>query len=270
MSKASSRADARAESWIERRQHPIAVLASALLHVLFVLLALWSSRIPMTPPQGADAGGRMAVDFIGETTPPPVRKAVVSKPAARPATSRVQSTQVADAEDPVPPVVPETALQEPAEAPAETAPAAPPAPTAPQRRSRNWGRPPGLLEQDVAPQNRGLGRSPSPARGRGNDSASGPSLDVGGYQVYYNQRSEARLREWRDQGMTEIFLPLPGTRQLMACPLETALKRESGPCRLLEPDSPDLAKIGDAREVIDMQKVFRLGEAVWTGPGPYR
>ena len=43
-----------------------------------------------------------------------------------------------------------------------------------------------------------------------------------------------------------------------------------GPCRLLEPDSPELAKIGDAREVINMQKVYRLGEEVWSGPGPYR
>lgn len=95
-------------------------------------------------------------------------------------------------------------------------------------------------------------------------------MEVGSYQVYYDLRSEPRLRAWREQGMTELFLPLPGTQRYMVCPLETALRRESGPCRLLEPDSPELEKIGDAREVIDMQKVYRRGELVWSGPGPYR
>jgi hypothetical protein len=43
-----------------------------------------------------------------------------------------------------------------------------------------------------------------------------------------------------------------------------------GPCRLLEPDDPELANIGDAREVINMQQVYRQGELVWRGPGPYK
>jgi hypothetical protein len=128
-----------------------------------------------------------------------------------------------------------------------------------------------MLPEDLAPENAGLARSAAIDTGRRNDASTGaPSMEVGGYQVYYDQRSETRLRAWRDQGMTEIFLPLPGTRRYMVCPLETALKRESGPCRLLEPDSPELKTIGDAREVINMQKVYRLGEEVWSGPGPYR
>ena len=128
-----------------------------------------------------------------------------------------------------------------------------------------------MLPEDLAPENAGLARSPATDRGRRNDAYNAaPSMEVGGYQVYSDLLSEARLRAWRDQGMTEIFLPLPGTRRYMICPLETALKRESGPCRLLEPDDPELAKIGDAREDINMQKVYRLGEEVWSGPGPYQ
>ncbi len=60
MSKASSRADAAAESWIERWQHWIAALSSALLHLLFLLLALWSSRVVVTTSQGAAARQRGA------------------------------------------------------------------------------------------------------------------------------------------------------------------------------------------------------------------
>lgn len=128
-----------------------------------------------------------------------------------------------------------------------------------------------MLEEDLAPENAGLTRSPAIERGRRNDPViAEPSLEVGGYQVYYDLLSETRLRAWRDQGMTELFLPLPGTRQYMICPLETALRRESGACRLLDPDSPELETIGDAREVINMQQVYRQGELVWRGPGPYR
>ena len=274
MSKASSRADARAEARIERWQHWIAVLSSALLHLLFLLLAMWSSPITMTTPQGAAAGSRMAVDFIGDTPPqptdaPPAAKPAPLKPAAKPrAASRVQSTPVPRADDPVPYVVPDEAAQDTAQAPAA---AAPTAPTTPRRRPHIWGQPPGMLPEETAPENAGLARSPGIDRGRGNDaSAAVASLEVGGYQVYYDLRSETRLRAWRDKGMTEVFLLLPGTRRYMVCPLETALRRESGPCRLLEPDSPELAAIGDAREVIDMQRVYRQGEVVWSGPGPYR
>jgi hypothetical protein len=70
--------------------------------------------------------------------------------------------------------------------------------------------------------------------------------------------------------MTELFLPLPGTRRYMVCPLEIALRRDSGECRLVEPDAPELEAIGDARDVITMQRVYKLGEVLWSGPGAYR
>ena len=274
MSKASSKADTRIESWLERRQHWIAVLVSTLLHLLFLFLMMLSSRITVTPPQGTAGGSRMVVDFIGATPPQP-KHAPPAKPAARkpaakpPAKSRVQSTLVTQADDPVPPDAPDDAPDDAAQDQAPASAAAPP-PT-PRRRPHIWGQPPGMLQENLAPENAGLARSPAIGRGRRNDAAiSAPSMEVGGYQVYYDQRSETKLRAWRDQGMTEIFLPLPGTRRYMVCPLETALKRESGPCRLLEPDSPELKTIGDAREVINMQQVYRLGERVWSGPGPYR
>jgi hypothetical protein len=56
----------------------------------------------------------------------------------------------------------------------------------------------------------------------------------------------------------------------MVCPLEIALNRDSGECRLVEPDAPEMAAIGDARDVVLMMRVYRLGEVVWRGPGPYR
>ena len=110
MSKASSTADAKAESWTERWQHWIAVLSSALLHLLLLLLVMLTPPITMAPPQGAAAGGsRMAVDFIGATTPqptlaPPVNKPPTPKSATKKApASRVQATRVVVAEDPLPP-----------------------------------------------------------------------------------------------------------------------------------------------------------------------
>lgn len=269
MSKASSPPDAKAESWIERWQHWIAVLLSALLHLLLLLLAMLTPPIVVAPPQGAAAGGsRVAVDFIGATTPQPLLAPPVDKPPAPKAAkksspaSRVQSTPVIRAEDPLPPDEPEEAAQ-------AQAPAASPPPT-PQRRPRVWGQPPGMLQEDLAPENAGLARSAAIDRGRGNASGADANLEVGGYQVYYDLRNDILLRAWRDRGMTEIFLPLPGIRQYMVCPLETALKRESGPCRLVDPASPEMEAIGDARDVIDMEKVYRRGELVWQGPGPYR
>ena len=269
MSKASSPPDATADCWIVRWQHWIAVLLSALLHLLLLILVMLTPPITVAPPQGAAAGGsRMAVDVIGAATPQPTLAPPVNKPpapkAARksPPTSRVQSTPVIRADDPLPPDEPDEATQ-------AQAPAASPPPT-PPRRPHVWGQPPGMLQEDLAPENAGLARSPAIDRGRGNASGNDTSLEVGGYQVYYDLRNETKLRAWRDQGMTEIFLPLPGSRQYMACPLETALKRDSGPCRLVDPDAPEMKAIGDARDVIDMQKVYRRGELVWSGPGPYR
>ena len=269
MSTASNPANASAETRTERLQHWIAVRSSALLHVLFLLLALWSSQLPVTTSEGAEAGSRTAVSFVGRT-PPPV-SAPASKPVARPAASRLQSTLVERAEDPVPPIVLDAIAQDHAESSTETSPAAPVPPAPSRPRSQAWGQPPGLLPQGNAAENAGQSRSTALAHGRGNASGNaGPSMEVDGYQVYYDLRSENRLRSWREQGMTELFLPLPGTRRLMVCPLETALRRESGPCRLVEPDSPELVAIGDAREAINMQRVYKLGEVVWRGPGPYR
>ncbi|MEO8365071.1 MAG: type II toxin-antitoxin system RelE/ParE family toxin [Pseudoxanthomonas sp.] len=277
MSTASSQADTKAGAWIERWQQWIAVLVSTLLHLLFLYLMLLSSAVTVTTPQGSAGGSRMVVDFIGATPPQPAPalpvKAASSKPAVkRPASSRLQTTLVRQADLPLPPAAPDEApddARDDAQAQVHASAAAPP-PTS-QRRPHIWGQPPGMLQEELAPENAGMARSASMDRGRSNDaSMSEPSLEVGGYQVYYDLRAETRLRAWRDHGMTEIFLPLPGTRRYMACPLETALKRESGPCRLLEPDDPGLKAIGDAREVIDMQKVYRQGEEVWSGPGPYR
>ena len=56
----------------------------------------------------------------------------------------------------------------------------------------------------------------------------------------------------------------------MVCPLEIARRRESGACRLLDPDDPEMSGIGDAREVISMHRVYRRGELVWRGPRAYR
>ena len=272
MSKTSRPADAGAEARTERLQHWIAVLSSALLHLLFLFLALWSSPATVTSPQGSAAGSRMAVQFIGATPPSPAPLPTPRPPASRaapkpPQPARVQSTLVEHAEDPVPADTPDETPDDTAQRPAP-APAAPPPTT--RRRSRTWGQPPGLLPEDLAPANAGLASSPAINRGRGRDASAGASMEVGGYQVYYDLRSETRLRAWRDRGMTELSMPLPGSRRYMVCPLETALRRESGPCRLLDPDSPELAAIGDAREVIDMQRVYRQGELVWRGPGPYK
>ncbi|WP_024892080.1 hypothetical protein [Luteimonas huabeiensis] len=288
MSPPAHRPDPRAEPTIERLQPWIAALLSALWHLLFLLLLMSSPEVVVTAPQGAAAGSRMVVDFVGVAPPQPAHPSPVPPrprpPAPRaapeaaesPAISRLRTTPVARADDALPEPAPRPAATPPS--PPEPAQAAPPsqAPAAsPPQTTRQtahvWGQPPGMLPQETAPTNAGLARNPAVDRGRGRDVASsGPSLGVGGYQVLYDQRSEARLRAWKAQGMTELFLPLPGTRQYMVCPLETALRRESGPCRLLDPDDPQMAAIGDAREVINMQRVYRRGEVVWRGPGPYR
>ncbi|MEZ0472502.1 type II toxin-antitoxin system RelE/ParE family toxin [Luteimonas salinilitoris] len=261
----------------------IAALGSALLHLLLLLIAMLSPPITMTTPQGDAAGGsRVEVNFIGESPPQPTQAppapAAASEPAgASPAASRIESAPVTHADDPLPADAAATSdastasrIPRPMQRPDVPAPAASAPPTT-QRRSRTWGQPPGMLVEDLAPVNAGPARSPAVERGRRyNASASEPNLEVGGYQVVYDLRSETRLRTWRDQGMTELFLPLPGTRQYMVCPLETALKRESGPCRLLEPNDPEMANIGDAREVITVQQVYRRGDLVWRGPRPYR
>ncbi|MCA0395731.1 MAG: type II toxin-antitoxin system RelE/ParE family toxin [Proteobacteria bacterium] len=285
MSTASIPTGARTGDRLERWQPWIAALASVLLHALFVLVAMLAPPITVSTSGGDAAGGsRVEVNFIGEALPipspaPPERPAPAHAPATPPPTaSRLRTTPVPRADAPLPLVVADpndtptpARPPRPQTRPTDAAPAGSPPTRDPRQRARTWGQPPGMLAQDHAPVN--AGRAPTAAVQSGQRNApgdAGPSFDVGGYQVVYDLRSERRLRAWRDEGMTEVFLPLPGTRQYMVCPLETALKRESGPCRLLDPKDPEMAKIGDARQVLNMMQVYRRGELVWRGPGPYR
>jgi hypothetical protein len=271
MSRASRRTNPDTGDRATRWQSRIGVIATALLHLLLLLVVMLAPPpITMTAPEGGPAGSSLQVTYIDPSlqVPSPAPPAPARPPSRKPredapARRRIQATPVAQPEAPVPP---------------DTAdiPAPPPEPpTAPAREvarpAHRWGQPPGMRLQDPAPVNAGPARSRSTARGRRNDAvSSGPGLEVGGYQVYYDLPNETRLRAWRDQGMTELFLPLPGTRRLMVCPLEVALHRDSGNCRLVEPDAPELEAIGDARDVITMQRIYQLGEVLWSGPGAYR
>ncbi|MXV07973.1 type II toxin-antitoxin system RelE/ParE family toxin [Xanthomonas sp. LMG 9002] len=283
MSRASHRAPVAAETRSERWQRWIAWVLSALLHVLMALALLYAAKPTMSTPQGAAGGSRIRVDFLGESdkpakplppkpTPPPAS----ATPKRRHATTTVQSTLVAQSDDPVPPPdradtpkAADTPRTAPAPSPAQTADSNPPPPT--ERRPQTWtGRPPGALDTDTAPDNSGLAAGPGSRGNRHDMDAAQPSLEVGGYLVYYDLGSESQLRAWQQQGMKELFILLPGTEYRMVCPLEIALTRGSGKCRALPPDSPELKGIGDARQVITMLQVYHQGELVWRGPGPYR
>jgi hypothetical protein len=270
----------------DRLQSWTAALLSVLLHLACLVLALLAPPVKVTTAQGAAGGSVTLVDFIGETPPRP--EPVANAPAAParpspapPAASRLRTTPVPRSEAPVAP-----AERAPTPSPqAVPLPPSPPAPARPQvavappaappptsrRPQHQWGQPPGMLPRDTAPVHRGptAGVGNERSQRRDNPSAQ-PSMEVGGYQVYYDLASQRRLQAWKEQGMTEVFIPLPGTRDYMVCPLETALRRESGPCRMLPPDSPELETIGDARQVITMHQVYRRGELVWRGPRPYR
>ena len=271
MSKASRRTGSGVPARAERLQSWIAVLLTALLHLLLLLLVMLSPPITMTEPQDGATGGGMEVTYIDQTLQPPspvhpptTRTTPPRKPRkAAPTTTHIQTTLVTQAADPEPLRVvdiPDNATTPP-DVPDEAA----------ARPARAWGQPPGMLPENPVPANAEPARSSAGNRGRSNAGASeGTSMEVGGYRVYYDLLDDARLRAWRDQGMTQVFLPLPGTRRYMVCPLEIALQRESGECRLVQPDDPGLKTIGDARIVITMQQVYRLGEVLWRGPGPYR
>ncbi len=287
---ATRREHGRAPSRSERLSPWIAALASALLHIGIGYLLLTAQPMVFATAQGSDAGSPMVVDFVGVTPPQPVTAPVPSPPPsalptpAAPTPSRVRTTRVDTPAEPLPPdevqtartmVVPPPPRPAPPQPPAEPAPPSPSRAAAStpdaQRRSRVWGQPPGLLPDSTAPVVAGRDRSERIGRGRGRDAtADRPSLEVGGYQVVYDTTSETRLREWRDAGVTELFIPLPGTRDYMVCPLETALRRESSDCRMLAPEDPAMAEVRDAREVIGFHRVYRRGEVVWRGPGPYR
>lgn len=260
----------------ERLQRWIAGLATLLLHLVLVALALWVAPLVMSNPEGAAGGARIEVEYVERPdsipSPPEFPRQVpeptpaprpVPEPVRRRDATPLQATPVVQAEDALPP---ETGP------PRETTPS-PPATGTPAPRARRHGRglPPGMLPDDHAPLNVAPAPVPAVYRGRRyHASAAEPNLEVGGFQVIYDLVSDARLRAWRDEGMTELWLPLPGVRQRMVCPLETALRRGSGPCRMVEPDDPALEMIGDARKVISMDRVYRRGEPVWLGPGPYR
>ncbi|WFC43509.1 hypothetical protein [Pseudoxanthomonas sp. SE1] len=95
-------------------------------------------------------------------------------------------------------------------------------------------------------------------------------MEVDGHQIYYDLRNELKVADWQAQGMKEVSFPLPGRRELMVCALEIVATRGSGGCRLMQPNDPDLATIGDARDVVNVMRIYRRGELIWRGPGAYR
>lgn len=285
MSDATTQVETRAEPRTERLQRWIAAAASALLHALFLFLLLYASKPVLSPPQGASSGGRVKVDFIGETrqdsqrppTPPsgttqPVERKRPRKPVPpKPKTSPVQAALVAQSDNPLPPdEKPQPPVEDAAGQPRPSeAPASAPAPN--MRRSAMWGQPPGMLQRETAPTDNGADQGMANYSNGGHDVAGQPTMQTAdGHQIVYEPLNENQLRAWRDQGMTELSFPLPGRRQLMVCALRIVLKRGSGPCRMVEPDDPALAGIGDAREVVIVQRVYRRGELVWRGPGVYK
>ncbi|WP_372013832.1 hypothetical protein [Pseudoxanthomonas sp. 10H] len=282
MSDSAPRPDAAADPRIHRLQPWIAALLSAALHLLFLLVLLWSSKPIVTTPQGTSSSGRMRVNFVGEpageATPAPVSPR--PSPAQATPPSPAVARQRAEPRKPVmeatfvePPGEPEPESRQNEAPPAESRAQAPasssPAPA--QRRPETWtGRPPGMLDEDVSHDD-GRSRGPSNQDGNERDMAAGePNMQVGGYQIIYDLLAEERLRLWMAQGLEELSIPLPGTRYLMVCPAEVALKRESSKCRLLDPNDPEMEKIRDARQVITVMYVYHRGELVWRGPGPYR
>ena len=278
MSNASGRTVPGTESRMDRLQPWIAGLASALLHVMILLFAMLAPPITVSAPQGGATGSVVEVNFIDE-----IPAAAQSANADAAASTATADRPVPRPPDPTPAKPSPTALRiqpppvaradEPVQAAAREAAAAPaaPQPRTSTRPGHTFGEPPGMRQQGVAPASAGQPRRATADRGS-HAPAPGtqPNLEVGGYQVLYDLRLEDKLRGWRDAGVTELFLPLPGTTQFMVCPLETALKRESGPCRMLDRNDPEMANIGDARQVITMYQVRRRGELVWRGPGAYR
>ena len=265
----------------ERMHRWMAALLTALLHVLLVLVMLQDPPITVTTPQSEAGGSRMNVTLIDQTLPPspaepvpPVHKHVApKKPKAPRAIKRPLPVQVAEATEPMPPeaadMPDDASTPPPTPAPEQPDTARDVAPV--NRPPHVAGQPPGMRMDDNARASAALAAKLGSNRGRSDRPApAGPDMGVEGFHVYYDLVNENRLREWRDQGMTELFLPLPGTRRLMVCPLEVALRRGSGNCRMIDSDAPELKSIGDAREVIGIQRVYQLGNEVWSGPGAYR
>lgn len=269
---------------IKRHERSIASLVSLLVHVLFLAALLYSSKLTLSQPESSSAGGaRVKVDFLGDPTDatpnPPVPPTGAQNPSERPkplkplvttrVTSPVDATRVTEADNPVAPD--ETQPQPPASQqaiapPQDRPPSSPPA----WRRSAQWGQPPGMLAQDTAPENYGPTVGTGQRQGNNQGNAAAPSMEVDGHQIYYDLRNELRVAEWQAQGMKEVSFPLPGRRELMVCALEIVATRGSGGCRLMQPGDPDLATIGDARDVVTVMRIYRRGELIWNGPGVYR
>lgn len=271
MSDPSSHPHRGAEPRAERLRPWLSALLSALLHVLLLLILLYAATPVVTPPQGAASGGRVKVDFVGEPAPATEPEPSPPSPDVKQARKPVPDPKPRDRQDLGKPVLEaKYILPEPEPEPAQSSAASSP-PSAAQRRPQQWtGRPPGLIEEDIAEDD---GRSHGPANRQGHQDdmeAGEPSMEVGGYQIVYDLLGEERLRGWIEQGMKEVSIPLPGTRQRMVCPADVALKRGSSKCRLLDPGDPEMQAIGDARQVITVMYVYRRGELVWRGPGAYR
>lgn len=212
----------------------------------------------------------MDVTLLDETHPSPprdpaltVRQPIpVKRPKAPRAIKRPPAIPVVQGTVPMPLETADTSTVPPAPAPA---------PPDARRDTEEIGFPMRARPNDAGQANAALAARLGSSRGQSNDAPPvGPNMGVDGFQVYYDLVNETRLRAWRDQGMTELFLPMPGTRRLMVCPLEVALRRGSSACRMIEMDSPELKSIGDAREVIGIERVYQRGVVVWSGPGAYR
>ena len=274
----------REDRYIKRNERSIASLASLLVHLLFVLALLYSSKLELAQTESSSSGGaRVKVDFLGDATQddtqPPVPPTGAKTPRERPkplkplvttpVTSPVDTTRVTEAENPVAPD--ETQPQPPASQqaiapPQNRPPSSPPA----WRRSAQWGQPPGMLAQDTSPDNYGPTVGTGQRQGDNQGNAATPSMEVDGHQIYYDLRNELKVADWQAQGMKEVSFPLPGRRELMVCALEIVATRGSGGCRLMPPDDPALATIGDARDVVNVMRIYRRGELIWRGPGAYR
>jgi hypothetical protein len=269
---------------IKRHERSIGSLVSLLVHLLFLLALLYSSKIELAQTDSSSAGGaRVKVDFLGDPTDDeqrvPVPPTGTQNPSERPkplkplvttpVTSPVDATRVTEAENPVAPD--ESQPQPPASQQAIAPPQdRPPSSSPAWRRSARWGQPPGMLAQDTAPENLGPTVGAGQRQGNNQGNAATPSMEVDGHQIYYDLRNERKVAEWQAQGMKEVSFPLPGRREFMVCALEIVATRGSGGCRLVEPGDDQLASIGDARDVVTVMRIYRRGELIWSGPGAYR
>lgn len=270
----------REDRHIKRNERSIASLVSLLVHLLFLAALLYSSKMELAQTESSSTGGaRVKVDFLGEPTDDEQRVPVPPTPSERPkplkplvttpVKSPVDTTRVTEAENPVAPD--ESQPQPPASQqaiapPQDRPPSSPPA----WRRSARWGQPPGMLAQDTAPENLGPTVGAGQRQGNNQGNADSPSMEVDGHQIYYDLRNDLKVAQWQAQGMKEVSFPLPGRREFMVCALEIVATRGSGGCRLVQPDDPELATIGDARDVVTVMRIYRRGELIWRGPGAYR